>query len=518
MSKNDKKLEAPSKKKVPIKFRRGEDDGTGRLAMEDVYASGYKVKSYVDPETGETKTRKVRAHRIEFKNSGMGAKPEITKEEKMKKTFSQFKEEYGLDEAKFAKGGIPSAPNTGNRDDGYTKRQRQRAAKKRAEEITKQRRQRAMGEELNLEDFSLEEIEEFMMSEEYGLDEAKFAKGGIPSAPNTGNKDDGYTKRQRQRAAKKRAEELTKQRREREMKEELNLEDFSLEEIEEFMMSEEFEQLDELSKQRLGQYIRLASRDASRAAQSAELHKRTGDEAYSKLAKAAQKKRQAGIDKATHRLAKEELDLDEAAWPKSFDRSRRTGDETATSHSVTKTSTGTKYSKMFDPDGISKGTGDDAAKAAEGVKRGRGRPRKNPLPSGHQAAADLQGLMGSKLPKKASKLPSTKHSMGEALEVLFDLDEETFNHMMEEYGLDASIEIIQNELDEGLQDDILAIAKKVSPNARVRPSVEQQKADRDEMIRKRMAAAKDKKQAPYKPHEKYPLGGHDPVSNRSYSD
>ena len=618
--KDDKKLEAPSKKRVPIKFRKGEDDGTGRLAMEDVYASGYKVKSYVDPETGQTKTRKVRAHRIEFKNSRMGAQPEITKEEKMKKTFSQFKEEYGLNEAKFAKGGIPSAPNTGNKDDGYTKRQRQRAAKKRAEELTRQRRQRAMGEEydlteggpipeeqaraearrkhykekvlpiykkhglspqfakavdahvaqhgthevwnhhgdadgrmpdwfdeknkkvkklkkayiidegftwevddseLCLEDFSLEEIEDFMMSEEFEqLDE--LSKATLASYRDKANKQiDRGLMRSRDirgdKTAMKRMRNIGKAQK-RLANEELDLEDFSLEEIEDFMMSEEFEQLDELSKKTLKSYAKKAQKNVNA------LHQAGTNQPYTAAGalRADNLYRKAGIrqDKVYRAREKmgqripEEYELDEAAWPKSFDRSRRTGDETATSHSVSKTATGTKYSKMFDPDGISKGTGDDAAKAAEGVKRGRGRPRKNPLPSGHQAAADLQGLMGSKLPKKAAKLPSTKHSMGEALEVLFDLDEETFDYMMEEYGLDASIEIIQNELEEGLADDILAAARKVSPNAKVRPSVADQIKKRNEMIKAKppVKGGSDTR------HEKYPLGGHDPVSNRSYSD
>jgi hypothetical protein len=40
---------------------------------------------------------------------------------------------------------------------------------------------------------------------------------------------------------------------------ELTIEDYSLEELEEFMMSEEFEQLDELSKKTLATYVRDAS-------------------------------------------------------------------------------------------------------------------------------------------------------------------------------------------------------------------------------------------------------------------
>jgi len=51
--------------------------------------------------------------------------------------------------------------------------------------------------------------------------------------------------------------------------------------------------------------------------------------------------------------------------------------KTKTFHDVKKTSTGTVYTKQFNPDGTSKGSGDDAAKSAEvaaAPKRGRGRP------------------------------------------------------------------------------------------------------------------------------------------------
>jgi len=43
-------------------------------------------------------------------------------------------------------------------------------------------------------------------------------------------------------------------------KEELTLEDYSVEELEDFMMSEDFEQLDELSKKTLGSYVKKASK------------------------------------------------------------------------------------------------------------------------------------------------------------------------------------------------------------------------------------------------------------------
>lgn len=47
------------------------------------------------------------------------------------------------------------------------------------------------------------------------------------------------------------------------IEEDLNLEDFTLEELEDFMMSEDFEQLDEISGKVLGSYIQKARADVS---------------------------------------------------------------------------------------------------------------------------------------------------------------------------------------------------------------------------------------------------------------
>jgi hypothetical protein len=98
-------------------------------------------------------------------------------------------------------------------------------------------------------------------------------------------------------------------------------------------------------------------------------------------------------------------------------KTRQTSDsgKTKTYHDVKKTSTGTVYTKQFDKDGMSKGTGGDAAAKAEGQpKRGRGRPKKD--------------------------------KFAEAVEFLLALSEETFDDMMEE-GFDAFIESYE-QLDE----------------------------------------------------------------------
>lgn len=55
-----------------------------------------------------------------------------------------------------------------------------------------------------------------------------------------------------------------------EIEEELTLEDYSIEEIERFMQTEDFEQLDELSKKSLGSYVNKAAASATMHAQDYE--------------------------------------------------------------------------------------------------------------------------------------------------------------------------------------------------------------------------------------------------------
>jgi hypothetical protein len=89
--------------------------------------------------------------------------------------------------------------------------------------------------------------------------------------------------------------------------------------------------------------------------------------------------------------------------------------KTSTYHDVKKISTGTVYTKQFDKDGTSKGTGGDAAAKAENApKRGRGRPKKD--------------------------------KFAESVEILMSLSEEQFDSMMEE-GFDAFFEAYE-QLDE----------------------------------------------------------------------
>ena len=59
------------------RVNRAKDDNNepGEQIKEDQYTSEYKIKAFVDPITGENKTRKIRPHRINFKASKMRGEP-----------------------------------------------------------------------------------------------------------------------------------------------------------------------------------------------------------------------------------------------------------------------------------------------------------------------------------------------------------------------------------------------------------------------------------------------------------
>jgi len=128
-------------------------------------------------------------------------------------------------------------------------------------------------------------------------------------------------------------------------KEELNLEEYSLNEIEDFMMSEDYGQLDELSKKTLASYI-------SKAAQSSRLKGQTATdfENRAKLAKKPQNKntweklhmrwkkaawdREDNITKAANKLAKEEVEQIEEFGPMGGDQRNRREPAGSTHHIV----------------------------------------------------------------------------------------------------------------------------------------------------------------------------------------
>ncbi len=125
-----------------------------------------------------------------------------------------------------------------------------------------------------------------------------------------------------------------------------------------------------------------------------------------------------------------EDDMQESAFDwKNNPRETKDKTKTSTYHDVKKISTGTVYTKQFDKDGTSKGTGGDAAAKAENApKRGRGRPKKD--------------------------------KFAESVEILMSLSEEQFDSMMED-GFDTFFEAYE-QLDELSKTTLGSYAKKAS--------------------------------------------------------
>lgn len=92
------------------------------------------------------------------------------------------------------------------------------------------------------------------------------------------------------------------------------MENFTLEEINEFLETDEYQQLDELSKKTLGSYIKKAAQDVDDNAYTAgSVHVDTsarGNKTYDDTTARAEK-RKAGIGKAVNKLVKESLDMQE---------------------------------------------------------------------------------------------------------------------------------------------------------------------------------------------------------------
>jgi hypothetical protein len=125
-----------------------------------------------------------------------------------------------------------------------------------------------------------------------------------------------------------------------------------------------------------------------------------------------------------------EDDMQESAFDwKNNPKETKDKTKTSTYHDVKKISTGTVYTKQFDKDGTSKGTGGDAAAKAENApKRGRGRPKKD--------------------------------KFAESVEILMSLSEEQFDSMMED-GFDTFFEAYE-QLDELSKTTLGSYAKKAS--------------------------------------------------------
>lgn len=91
----------------------------------------------------------------------------------------------------------------------------------------------------------------------------------------------------------------------------LDISDYSAEEIEEFMVSEEYEQLDELSKKTLGSYIKKAKVDSDKSAFANGYDYKAGDEDSAEKHNAKSTKRTKGINKAVKKLTEESFSMQE---------------------------------------------------------------------------------------------------------------------------------------------------------------------------------------------------------------
>ena len=102
------------------------------------------------------------------------------------------------------------------------------------------------------------------------------------------------------------------------VKESFELDNYSMEELLDFVVSEDFDRLDELSKKTLGSYIRKASSDRAHSTRSAGVEMSGGGpkrrENIDKHEFHAEK-RAVGISKAVDKLTKESIELDEARKP-----------------------------------------------------------------------------------------------------------------------------------------------------------------------------------------------------------
>ena len=75
---------------------KSDNNEPGEQIKEDQYTADYKIKYYVDPVTGENKTRKIRPHRVNFANSKMRGEP----------AQQDAQGDYGMKEGYVAEGGF----------------------------------------------------------------------------------------------------------------------------------------------------------------------------------------------------------------------------------------------------------------------------------------------------------------------------------------------------------------------------------------------------------------------------
>lgn len=464
-----KKAKAPK-----IVFSQGEEDSTKKVE-EDIDTAEYTIKKYVDQD-GETKTRKVRPHRINFKNSRAGAKPS-QQDDSTKKVQEDMKTTYkdmitALEEMRSEALQLEDKSNEELELDEKTQPWETDADAAKREKEDKS---------------NFKKPHNPMRS---GMDTARaLAQKGLKKAKTneeaeieegTGNLKPGWMLKKDPELAKKVKEKLDMAKKRQatygdksagtSVKEELKGNQHKLDknkngklDAEDFKKLRKEEDLDEADgtsrpltateKNKLGTMAAMIAKEredkkardvksyADRIASIKDAKRKTNlkeedmnEEMHPEAGKVLKHIKPEHHSKYTPDLTKKHYTgnyADRTAVLKAAERAghmkesvfdwknnpKETKDKTKTStyHDVKKISTGTTYTKQFDKDGTSKGTGGDAAAKAENApKRGRGRPKKD--------------------------------KFAESVEILMSLSEEQFDSMMEE-GFDSFFEAYE-QLDE----------------------------------------------------------------------
>lgn len=94
--------------------------------------------------------------------------------------------------------------------------------------------------------------------------------------------------------------------------EEFDLSDYTVEELEDFIMSEDFEQLDEISKKTLASYVKKASADQYSKGQSAQYHANKANKASGTFEKETKAKHRAIADKTNMKAANRDTGIKRA--------------------------------------------------------------------------------------------------------------------------------------------------------------------------------------------------------------
>ena len=244
-----------------------------------------------------------------------------------RRKFSEMVESYTEGGVKGLFKTLAEEPTSAEFDAQLDDAKKRAAGTKKQPEVSKPAVQAVQNEEieLTLEDFTVQELEQYMQTEDYDqLDELskvtlgayiKKSKGSAIGSSQVMGMGSGVTGQKSQNKAEKTVQKraaginravdrLTNE------EVELTLEDFTPEELEEFMQTEEYEQLDELSKATLGSYAskRLPS------VLGGEYKRGKGDQAASRYSwqfnpfDAKAHKEKEGLKRAVGRLAKEDVE------------------------------------------------------------------------------------------------------------------------------------------------------------------------------------------------------------------